>query len=137
MSGMFPDASGASGAPNLNLDFVHMLEKGEPAEGCAMLKTKKAKFNPDLKTHVIKFEFTDDRSKLRSLHNFIMFRDGGEDDEMVVQVGKIDDKKYALDVQVSTCSAAGRGRGLTDSINKAPLSPLQAFLLACSHMCGY
>lgn len=117
MSGMFPDASGASGAPNLNLDFVHMLEQGEPAEGCAMLKTKKTKFNPDLKTHMIKFEFTDDRSKLRSLHNFIMFRDGS-DDEMVVQVGKIDDKKYALDVQ-------------------APLSPLQAFLLACSHMCGY
>merc|ERR1712159_752715 len=70
-----------------NLDYGNMLDNEVAAEGCTYLHNRAFGRSKEGR-HSIKFEFTNDRAKMASAHNFVMSVPGAEG--MALQVGKLD-----------------------------------------------
>ena len=115
IQGAFPNLAtlNAENMPlGTNLDYGHMLDNCVAAEGCTYLHNRAFGRSKEGR-HSIKFEFTNDRAKMASAHNFVMSVPGAEG--MALQVGKLDANRYSLDVG-------------------GPMSPLQAFFMCAIHL---
>lgn len=113
--GAFPNLATLDAAQmplGTNLDYGHMLDNEVAAEGCTYLHNRAFGLSKEGR-HSIKFEFTNDRAKMSSAHNFVMAVPGEEG--MALQVGKLDNNRYSLDVG-------------------GPMSPLQAFFMCTIHL---